>query len=239
MIRAKGGTVRGILSPRYAKLDNRQLLEALFPILAGTGYQVRMLDVSPEAFHLRLVDPVISRDVLPGDRLQIGIHLANSEVGLRAVTVDALVYRLVCTNGLIRRIAGKSLMKQRHIAVASERFQQTLENALKEAILVAKTFLEQMALTIKVPVPQPLMAIATLGEIWELSQAVQDQIASRLLREQPTDTLYGLINAITGTAQQYGMEERFQLETLASVLVETQPGGQENTIRQRILASKS
>jgi IS1 family transposase len=63
--------------------------------------------------------------------------------------------------------------------------------------------------------------------------------AFRLLGEQPTDTLYSLVNAITGTAQMYGMEERFQLEMLASVLVETHPGGQENTLRQRILTARN
>ena len=48
-----------------------------------------------------------------------GLHIANSEVGKRSVTVDALVYRLVCTNGLIRLVKGKSLLHRRHVAFYS------------------------------------------------------------------------------------------------------------------------
>ena len=40
LLRAKGDTLRGVLSPRDAKLDNRQLLEALLPALHGKGYGV-------------------------------------------------------------------------------------------------------------------------------------------------------------------------------------------------------
>ena len=110
LLRAKGASVRGVLTAKYSRLDNAQLLAALLPLLSGTRYEVSLVQLTPESFHLRLVDPTLSRDVLPGDRLMVGSRLANSEVGLRAVTVDALVFRLICTNGLIRRISGKSLL---------------------------------------------------------------------------------------------------------------------------------
>jgi hypothetical protein len=203
-------------------------------------YQVSLVELTNESFHLRLVDPRISRDILPSDRLLVGIHLANSEVGFRAVTVDAVVWRLVCSNGLVRRVAGKSLLRQRHIHVADARFLPLLEEAIGQATLVAVGFIEQMALSVKTPVPDPEMAIAYLGQMWGLTKQTQEFVRLALLGEPKTgqqDTLYGLVNAVTNAAQRLPVDDRFQLETLASVLIDTSATGKaEHDLRQRILS---
>jgi hypothetical protein len=241
MLRCKGGAVRGILSPRYAKLDNRQLLDALFPLLSSTRYHVSLAQLTPESFHLRLIDSTIARDVLPGDRLFVGIHVANSEVGLRAVTVDALVFRLICTNGLIRRVNEKSLLRQRHIHVADARFRELLERAIREAVTVAAGFIEQMALAVKTPVPDPEQAILMLGQAWNLPQSTQELIRFALLGEPRTseqESLYGLTNALTSAAQRLGIEERFTLETLAGLLIDTtSPSAAAHSLRTRLLSA--
>lgn len=238
-IRAKDATVRGVLSARYDKLDNRQLVDALLTTLPKDRYQVSLAELTGESFHLRLVDPRLGRDALPNDRLLIGIHVANSEVGFRAVTVDALVYRLVCLNGLVRRIAGKSLLRQRHIHVTAARFTQSLEEAIGQASVVAAGFIEQMAQATRVPVPDPEAAIAHLGEAWNLTRQMQEYITLALLGEPKTgqaDTLYGLVNAVTGAAQRLSVDERFHLETLASVLIDTACTSRaDHELRQRVL----
>lgn len=239
LVRAKEYTVRGVLSARYEKLDNRAVIDALLPALAGSRYQVRLMELTKESFHLRLVDPGICRDVLPNDRLLVGIHIANSEVGLRAVTVDAVVFRIICENGLVRRISGKSLLKQRHIHIAGERFVPLLAEAIGQATLVAAAFIEQMALAIKTPIPDPQRAIAHLGEVWRLSKETQEFITLALLGEPrhcQQDTLYGLVNAVTNAAQRLPMDDRFQLETLASVLIDTtSEHSADHNLRSRIL----
>jgi hypothetical protein len=241
-VRVKNAMVRGVLSARYDKLDNRQLLDALLPVVSRSGgrFQVSLVEMTQESFHLRLVDPRISRDVLPGDRLLVGIHLANSEVGFRAVTVDAVVWRLVCQNGLVRRVAGKSLLRQRHIHVADARFIPLLEEAIAQATILAAGFIEQMALAVKTPVPDPEKAIAYLGQMWGLTKQTQEYILLALLGEPKTgmqDTLYGLVNAVTNAAQRLSIDDRFQLETLASVLIDTSATSKNDyDLRQRILS---
>jgi hypothetical protein len=240
LVRAKDATARGVLSARYERLDNRQVVEALLPALSGTRYQVRLVELTRESFHLRLVDPAICRDILPGDRLLVGIHVANSEVGLRAVTVDALVFRVICENGLVRRLAGKSLLKQRHIHVASERFVPLLAEAIGQATLVAAAFVERMALSIKVAVPDPDAAIARLGEAWRLGKETQEFIRLALLgkpRHCQRDTLYGLVNALTNASQRLPVDERFRLETLAGILVDTaSESAADHALRRSVLA---
>ncbi len=238
LLRAKGGTVRGVLSPRYAKLDNRQLMDTLLPMLRHRNYKVGLIQLTGEALHLRLVDPMITRDVLPDDRLMVGIHIANSEVGLRAVTVDALVFRLVCTNGLIRRINHKSLLKQRHIHVKEARFGEMLEDALQQATIVAAGFIEQMALAVKTPVPDPDKAIDHLAQMWNLPKSTVDMVKFTLFGESQAETLYGLVNALTQSAQRLNIEERVEIETLASVLIDTtSTTAADQQLRARILSS--
>ena len=219
-LRAKGGMVRGVLSPRYSRLDNKQLMDTLFPMLRHRNYKVGLIQLTGEALHLRLVDPTIARDVLPNDRLMVGIHIANSEVGLRAVTVDALVFRLICTNGLIHRVNHKSLLKQRHIHVKAQRFDLMLQTAIQEAVIVAAGFIEQMALAVKTPVPDPDKAIDHIAQMWNLPKSTVDMVKFTLFGESQAETLYGLVNAVTQSAQRLGIEERVELETLASVLID-------------------
>jgi len=237
LLRARGGTLRGVLSSRYAKLDNAALLDVLLPLLVGTRYQVGLVQLTAESFHLRLVDPTIARDVLPGDRLLVGVHIANSEVGLRAVTVDAIVYRLVCSNGLVRRVNSKSLLRQRHLHVSEPRFAELLAQAVQEAVTVAAGFIEQMVAAIRTPVPDPERATTLLGQAWSLSQATQEQVRFALLAEKPEGSLYALSNALTLVAQRLNPDERFHLETLTGALVDTaSSSAADSHLRGRVLA---
>ena len=132
-LRARGSQLRGVLTSRYTPLDNHELMDAVLPI-AEDRFTVSWFALTEESLHLRLIDPRLGRDVLPDDRLTVGVHVANSEVGLRSVTIDALVYRLVCTNGLIRLVKGKSLLHRRHVSIDRTDLparEQVIRNTLK------------------------------------------------------------------------------------------------------------
>lgn len=222
LLRAKGQVLRGAMSAKYAKLDNAKLLSILSPILEDARLKVALCQLSSESFHLRLVDSRLSRDVLPGDTHFVGIHIANSEVGKRAVSVDALVFRLVCTNGLIRLVKGKSLLSQRHLYLSEERFQARLGTAMREAVTVAAGFLERIENATRVPVPDVGGAIGALAEQWDLTQATTELVRFHLLAEPHTqqETLYGLTNAITAAAQRLPADDRYELEARAGALIE-------------------
>ena len=49
---------------------------------------------------LALEHPV-QADVVPGDVVQAGVIISNSETGLGSVTIQPLIYRLVCSNGMV------------------------------------------------------------------------------------------------------------------------------------------
>jgi hypothetical protein len=221
LLRAKDYKLRAVLSERYSPLDNAVLLDELRPILPD-NYRVDWFGLADESLHLRVVDPERYREVLPDDALTVGIHLANSEVGYRSVTVDALVYRLVCANGLIRLVKGKSLMRQRHLHVSEVRFVGALSEAIECALQQSESFLEQLKATTKTPVPQIEQVMEKIAEKWHLSEETQEA-AKRALLQEPTsqqETLYSLTNAYTAAARSLPDEARYDLEILAGNLAE-------------------
>jgi hypothetical protein len=233
-LRAKGSTVRGVLSQKYTKLDNTQVMEALVPLVTGSEFRVGLSELTGESFHLRLIRPDLSRDALPKDKLMVAVHIANSEVGFRAVSVDAGVFRLVCANGLMRRIDGKSMLKQRHIHVSEDKFPELLRGAMQEAVTSAAGFLEQMVQSVRIRVPSPENAIELIAEEWNLPKQTQDYAKFALHGESGADTLYGLVNALTNASQKLPVDERLDLETRAGTLVDM---GTPNRLRERIMAS--
>jgi Domain of unknown function (DUF932) len=231
-VRAKGSTVRGVLSQKYTKLDNSKVMEAVMPLVTGSEFKVGLSEITSESFHLRLIRPDLSRDAFPKDKLMVAVHIANSEVGYRAVSVDAGVFRLVCANGLMRRVDGKSHLKQRHIHVDDGKFPDLLRGALQEAVTSAAGFMEQMVQSTRMKIPCPENALELIAEEWTLPKQTLEYARFALHGESGADTLYGLVNAFTNASQKLSVDERLDLETRAGTLVDL---GTPNRLRERIL----
>jgi hypothetical protein len=221
LLRGRDDTLRGVLTERYARLDNADLLAALLP-LWESRVEVGWFVLNDETLHLRLLDPQLTREALPGDRLVAGLHIANSEVGKRSVTVDALVFRLVCQNGLVKLVKGRSLLHQRHVALSQREFALALREAVREALTSGTGFMERLVRATQQPVRDLDRTLATLVERWRLSQSTERLVRQALLceRNDQQETLYGLVNGLTRAAQRLDPDERYTLETLAGQLLD-------------------
>ena len=221
LLRAKDENLRAVLSDRYSPLDNATLLDELRMLLPDS-YRVDWFGLQDESLHLRVVDPTRTRELLPDDALTVGIHLVNSEVGLRSVTVDAMVFRLVCTNGLIRLVKGKSLLRQRHLHVSHHRFVGALGEAIDNALKESEGFLNQLAATTQTPVPDISEVMDKIAEKWNLSDETQESAKLALRQENASqqESLYGLVNAYTSAAQRLPDSGRYDLEVLAGNLAQ-------------------
>lgn len=221
LLRCQGEGVRAVLSDRYAPLDNADLLGTLVPLLEDR-FEVRGLSLTPESLHLRLVDPRLCREVLPNDRLMVGVHVANSEVGRRSVTVDALVWRLVCLNGMVRLVRGKSLLRQRHISWDRPRFADALRVAVSEAVTAGAGLIDRLQTATREPVPDVEGVVRAIARQAALTRSVQERVLQALSATAPPqqDRLYGLVQALTFTAQSLPPDDRYDLEVVAGRLLD-------------------
>ena len=101
MVRALGDTARAFLSERYRRRDNLEIASAVLPLFTGSGYSVESCEVTEHRMYIKIVNQRLEMEVTKGDVVQAGVVISNSEVGLGAVSVQPLVYRLACTNGMI------------------------------------------------------------------------------------------------------------------------------------------
>src|SRR3972149_2905678 len=101
LIRTLDNGARAFLSDRYRPLDNYDLAQAVLPVLGEADVKFESVEVTDSRFYIKALFPKIEREVKRGDVVQSGIVISNSEVGLGALKVEPLVFRLVCLNGLI------------------------------------------------------------------------------------------------------------------------------------------
>ena len=101
-IRTLDGRARAFLSDRYRRIDNYQIAQAVLPVIGEMqGAKVESCEITETRMHIKLVNSRLESEVTPGDIVQAGIVISNSEVGLGSVSVMPLVFRLVCKNGMI------------------------------------------------------------------------------------------------------------------------------------------
>lgn len=101
-IRTLDGRARAFLSDRYRRIDNYEIAEAVLPVIGEMpDARVESCEITETRMYIKVVNPRLEAEVMPGDIVQAGVVISNSEVGVGSVTVRPLVYRLVCKNGMI------------------------------------------------------------------------------------------------------------------------------------------
>jgi len=129
------------------------------------------------------------------DRIVPGISIANSEVGLLALLIEAYLYRLVCSNGLITKTAVGSKFK--HI---SRRAFNEFPTVLNEVITNSGNNRHRFQISMQTPVDNPTSTIETLGRQFQLSQTEIEVVRKAFYLEQGT-TMFHVLNAFTRGAK--------------------------------------
>ena len=102
MVRTLDGNARAFLSERYRRIDNAEIAETVLPIIADMpDARIESCEITDQRMYIKVVNPRLTQEVTPGDIVQSGILITNSEVGLGSMAIQPLVYRLVCSNGMV------------------------------------------------------------------------------------------------------------------------------------------
>lgn len=101
MLRTIDGHARAFLSNRYRRIDNLDIAQVTLPILLDLP-EVRFesCEITEDFMYIKAVNPKLTAEVTPGDVVQSGIMISNSETGCGAVYIRPMIYRLVCKNGM-------------------------------------------------------------------------------------------------------------------------------------------
>lgn len=118
MLRTLDGTARAYLSNKYRRIDNFEVAKTVLPIIGDmAGASIESCELTDSRMYLKVVNQRITAEIKKGDIVQAGIMITNSETGQGSVSVSPLIYRLVCSNGMI---AADNTLRKYHVGRANE-----------------------------------------------------------------------------------------------------------------------
>ena len=215
MVRTIDGTARAFLSNRYRRIDNLDIAGIVLPVLQEMeGMHFESCQLTDSRMYIKVVNTRLEAEVVPGDIVQSGIIISNSEVGL-----GSLVYRLVCSNGMVVNDAQTRRNHVGRVNEASENYQLYSEKTLEAD---DKAFAMKIQDTVRAVVDEvrftrvvnmmreakdaPMNTAAVPGIVKLVSKDfhITDDESSGVLQrliEGNDLTLYGLSNAVTRHSQ--------------------------------------
>lgn len=243
LLRTLDGNVRAVLSDRYRRLDNYDLAEHVLPILQSlSGLQFESVELTETRMYLKCVTSRLQFEMAPGDVVQAGIAISNSEVGQGTLSVQPLLYRLVCRNGLI--VADRSLRKThvgRSMAQEDEgvtvyqddtlqaddkafflKVRDVVQAAVSEVTFRQAAVKMQKTMGIQL-VGDPVQTVEVLAQRYTLNDAERSGVLRHLVTGGDLSG-YGLVNAVTHYSQEVEDYDRAtEFEVLGGKLIELRP----------------
>ena len=220
MIRTIDGRARAFLSNRYRRIDNIDIAKITLPIIQQMPDAIyESCNLSDDYMYIKVVNPRLTAEVVPGDIVQAGVVISNSETGQGAVCVQPLIYRLVCSNGMT---VNEARTRRNHIGRVSSADENLLIYSKETLEADDKAFIMKVQDTVRAAVDEARFA-KILGKLREstdkklntavlpsvvklasssmgITEAESDGVLQRLI--EGTDyTLYGLANAVTRHSQ--------------------------------------
>ena len=207
---------RAILSTRYEPFDNLELIEMIEPYAEGSV--VRWEINNDLVFHLTISFPSTSTEIAVGDIVERGLHISNSEVGLRSVTIAGSVYRLKCKNGLILKGNDGGFFQFRHLN-DPDKMRERVKSAVDSCLLEASGEVERLRQSFNIKVEDSIDFIKEIGDKNELTEDMVSKIMSSW-GDEPGNSLFHVVNAVTSTARDIGDPEKsYELQMLGSKLL--------------------
>lgn len=251
MIRTLGGTARAFLSNRYRRIDNMEIAKVVLPLIGRmTDAHFESCQITDSRMYIKVVNRRLTAEVVKGDIVQAGIIISNSEVGQGSVSIQPLVYRLVCSNGMIVNDARARKYHTGRVNTLEENFQLYSEETLAAD---DHAFVKKIEDTVKAAVEEArfaqvidLMRKATQAPInttdvpavvkmaskdFKISEEESAGVLQHLIEGKDL-TLYGLSNAVTRHSQDIGSYDRAtELESIGYKIL-SMPTPQWNRINQ-------
>lgn len=222
-LRGKGDELRAVLSDRYSQLDNSFVFEALGHSLHnGSMVDVKNFDLNSKYLNFRVVFPDLSANVgtsINRDDVMVGIHVTNSEVGSSSLRIDSCLFRLVCSNGMIARVGGDSLMQQRHVHLTRQEMENRVADAIGQAMKVGDGLIEKFARTREVTVSNPMKVLEDLAKKQKYSEQFTDTLKSSF-NSEPGESAFHIVNAFTHASKSLPFDRRVEVETFAGKVMD-------------------
>jgi hypothetical protein len=212
--RFSGNKLRGVFTQRYTALDNMEVLTKMLEYGFDPSSEVHF-SLDESLMVLKVPEYARMFGLTEKDKIVPGICIANSEVGILALSIEAFFYRLVCSNGLIATTSVGSRFK--HVSrKAMDEFPQVLSDVVYQSQKSQGRF----RISMQTPVDNPMSTIETFAKQFQLSQDETEIVRQAYFLEQGA-TMFHVINAFTRAAQEPSLDimDSYKLERIGGQIL--------------------
>ena len=206
--------LNGILRDRYTVLDDIEVLVFLRDLLPfRKEYVVQSYYVSEELMNVRILQK--DRMKVSDEDLFIGINVWNSRVGRSSLNISIMVYKEVCTNGVIVQKDKEEFYIQRHVGIDRDKFVYDFHRMMTRLPKTSKQLEEHISKAIDTKLDyHELEFILTK---FKAETQASDKAVEAVKREYQKygDNRWGLLNRITEVAQEYTLDQKENFEKFA------------------------
>jgi len=212
--RFKGDEVRAIFTPRYIPTDNLEVLDKLRSL--GYAPDARVQASVNEQFMMVNIPDTRETFTVNGDKMTPGISMANSEVGLAALSIGAFVLRLVCTNGMVSKTQVSA--SYRHV---SGKILNELPAVFSDISKELANKKDQFRLSIESRVEHPEVTINSFNNQFQLTKEEKEAVDWALPKEYG-QTMFHVINVYTKASQYPGLpaDSGYKLQKVGGTILE-------------------
>jgi len=193
--RFSGSKLRGVFTERYIALDNLEALSKMLDYGFDPGCEVHY-SLDESLMVLKVPEYGRTFKLSEKDKIVPGISIANSEVGILALSIEAFFYRLVCSNGLIATTSVGSRFK--HV---SRKVMDEFPQVLSDVVYQSQSSQGRFQISMQTPVDNPMSTIETFAKQFQLSQEETEIVRQAYYLEHGA-TMFHVINAFTRAAQE-------------------------------------
>ena len=218
------GMIRAVLPGEYAAFDYHDLIPSLQRAMheVGEGFKLEMSNAQDpksveSSIHLRFVrDTGFNFDELGiNDPHKMGFHTRISEIGDGPISISALVWRLVCSNGMMGW-GDSEVLKIHNRNLHKHEVHPQLTEAIFSSVRQEEPMREMLSRKYQEVVTDPEHAIEMMGMRMKASDFVREEALGILKRDTVNKTevtRYDLMQAFTRVAHALPINDRTKLET--------------------------
>ena len=226
--------IKGIVGKDYRKYDDYDVFTQVGEYLNNNGYdyELDVMNRNDEYTRVRFMIKDTEKDFgmtyegqLDNDIVKAGFEITNSEIGGRSMGINSLIYRQVCTNGMMGVMAEDSGEVFHKRGKGFNPFAQRtllhngLENSLEKSVNGIFLFRKTKDITVK----DPLHEIEKIGKRYSLNRGHVEGVQEAYEHEKQNN-LYSVINGFSRFATdnlKKDYKNRAKFETIANDILET------------------
>lgn len=233
------GRVRAILPANPSgelPLSNLELFEHMRPYLRAYNMGVQLGNANQDSFHMRTlfreelnIGGQVGNRHSGKDVHSLGVHWTNSETGKFRLSADLIVYRQVCSNGMIAQSERGGLLHRRHQFVDRTTIGADIAAAMEAARARQSELMGGLRTLRDQRIEDPETELRSFLGSQNVSKEQVESVI-KAFAEEPLRNRFGILQAMTRAVRKNHPDERVPMEKIAGIYLMKHAGSTDGNI---------